>query len=100
MAVAPAGGAAAPGTVHRLAPLSTRRRKHWGWGHEDQQPTPEQALAAAPTLSERLGIELGELEQPVPLAEVSLRAPRLEVPAALAGICSQDAHDRATHALG
>ena len=81
-------------------PVSTRRRKHWGWGHEDQQPTPEQALAAAPALAERLGIELGELEQPVGLEAIELRAPRLEVPAALAGICSSETHARASHALG
>ena len=45
--------------AHRLAPVGERRRKHWGWGYEDQQPTPEQARAAAPTLSERLGIAVG-----------------------------------------
>jgi len=77
-----------------------RRRKHWGWGHEDQQPTPAQALAAAPALAQRLGIELGELEQPVPLEALELRAPRVEVPGALAEIFTADTHARATHALG
>ena len=93
---------AVPGVspAHRLAPVSTRRRKHWGWGYEDQQPTPEQARAAAPALAERLGIEPGELEQAVPLEALQLREPRIEVPAALAGICTSDAHARATHALG
>jgi alkyldihydroxyacetonephosphate synthase len=80
--------------------VSTRRRKHWGWGHEDQQPTPEQARAAAPSLSERLGIELGELEAPVALEAIELRPPRIEVPAELAGICSSERHERVTHALG
>ncbi len=27
--------------------VSSRRRKHWGWGFEDQQPTPEQVRASA-----------------------------------------------------
>ncbi len=85
---------------HKLAPVSTRRRKHWGWGHEDQQPTAEQARAAGPALSERLGIALGEPEQPVALEALQLRAPCVEVPEALGEICSIDPHDRATHALG
>ena len=80
--------------------MSTRRRKHWGWGHEDQQPTLEQARAAAPTLSERLGIELGEPEQPVALELLQLRPPRIEIPSQLRDICTQDPHARAVHALG
>jgi len=80
--------------------MSTRRRKHWGWGFEDQQPTPEQARAGAPALGERLGIEPGELEQAVAPEAIELREPRIEVPAALAGICSTDGYERATHALG
>ncbi len=80
--------------------MAGRRRKHWGWGYEDQQPTLEQARAALPTLSERLGIELREVEEPVPLERVELPAPRLEIPAALAEICSQEPHARASHALG
>jgi alkyldihydroxyacetonephosphate synthase len=80
--------------------VSERRRKHWGWGFEDQQPTVEQARAAAPTLSERLGIDVGEVERPVPLEQVRLRAPRVEIPPPLAEICSADDHARACHALG
>ena len=80
--------------------MASRRRKHWGWGHEDQQPTLEQARAAAPTLSQRLGIQLGEPERAVPLEEVALPAPRIEIPAALAEIASAEAHERACHALG
>jgi alkyldihydroxyacetonephosphate synthase len=80
--------------------VSSRRRKHWGWGYEDQQPTPEQVRAAAPTLSERLGIQLGEAEQPVPLADVELPAQRLAIPSALAAIGADDPHARASHALG
>ena len=80
--------------------MSSGRRKHWGWGREDQQPSAEQARAAVPALAERLGIELGEPEQPVALADVRLPAPRVEIPAALAPICSAGDHDRASHALG
>jgi alkyldihydroxyacetonephosphate synthase len=86
--------------AHRLGPVSERRLKHWGWGHEDQQPTPEQALAAAPTLSERLGISLGEVEQPVALEALELATPRMPIPSELAEISSADVHARASHALG
>jgi alkyldihydroxyacetonephosphate synthase len=80
--------------------VSERRLKHWGWGHEDQQPTPEQALAAAPTLSERLGMALGEVEQPVALEALELAPPRIAIPSTLAEICAADVHARASHALG
>ena len=80
--------------------MSSGRRKHWGWGREDQQPSAEQARAAAPALAERLGIELGEPEQPVPLQDVRLAPPRVEIPSALAEICSADPYERASHALG
>jgi alkyldihydroxyacetonephosphate synthase len=80
--------------------VSSGRRKHWGWGREDQQPSAEQARAAAPALAERLGIELGALEQPVPLEDVRLAVPRVQIPAALVEICSAGDHERASHALG
>src|SRR6185312_8303353 len=80
--------------------VTSRRRKHWGWGFEDQQPTLEQARAAAPTLSERLRLPLGEPEQPVALEQVALPEPRIPVPPALAEIASADKHERACHALG
>lgn len=86
--------------THRLGPVSERRLKHWGWGYEDQQPTPGQALAAAPTLSERLGISLGEVEQPVALETLALSPPRMSIPSELAEISSADVHARASHALG
>ncbi len=78
----------------------TRRHKHWGWGFEDQQPTPAQAQAAAVELSSHLGLGTPEVEDPVPLTAVELRPPRVVAPAALAGFCAAEAHERASHALG
>jgi len=77
-----------------------RRRKHWGWGYEDQQPAPAQLRAAAAGLGEHLGYGLGEVEQPVALEQLALAAPRIEIPARLAGFSEADAHARASHALG
>jgi alkyldihydroxyacetonephosphate synthase len=86
--------------VHRLAGVSIRRRKHWGWGFEDQQPSPEQLRAAVPTLAAQLGIKLGAVEEPVALEQLELAAPRIEPPDMLAQISSSDVHARASHALG
>jgi len=80
--------------------VSDRPRKHWGWGFQDQQPAPAQVRAAAEVLAARLGFPLGEVSEPVALASVQLPAPRIRPPAPLAGICAEDVHSRACHALG
>src|SRR4051794_18611936 len=79
---------------------TVRRRKHWGWGYEDQQPTPERVREAAAGIRSHLGFEPLEAEEPVALSAVELAAPRLEAPGALAELCSVDAHHRASHAYG
>jgi alkyldihydroxyacetonephosphate synthase len=81
-------------------PVSARRRKHWGWGFEDEQPSPEEVRAAAAGLAAHLGFPPVEVEQPVSLERVTLPLVRVLPPAALAGICSTDSHARASHALG
>jgi alkyldihydroxyacetonephosphate synthase len=80
--------------------VSNRRRKHWGWGFEDQQPTPAEVRASAPALAAHLGMTLVEVEDPVALEQLELPLPRVLPPASLAKICSGDAHARASHALG
>ncbi len=85
--------------------MSSRQRKHWGWGFEDQQPAPEQLRQTASALAGHLepligGPSLGEPLEPVPLEEVALSSPRVAAPPALADICASDSHARARHALG
>jgi alkyldihydroxyacetonephosphate synthase len=77
-----------------------RRRKHWGWGYEDEQPSLEELRGAAAFLADRLGFGSPEPEQPVPLPEVSLPAPRLAPPSALHDICATDDYERALHCYG
>jgi alkyldihydroxyacetonephosphate synthase len=79
---------------------ATRRRKHWGWGFEDQQPSPTEVRASVAALAEHLGMMLTEVEEPVALESVTLSPPRIAAPASLSEICAADPHARASHALG
>lgn len=77
-----------------------RRLKHWGWGFEDEQLSPEQTQAAAAVIVERLGFGSLDPEQPVPLEQVSLPEPRLGPPEHLAAICATDPYERCLHCYG
>jgi alkyldihydroxyacetonephosphate synthase len=80
--------------------MAERRRKFWGWGYEDQGPTPEQQRHMAERMAKRVG--LGDLKitrHPTP-AELNLRAPRVNPPDSLAAICTTDAWERAGHTYG
>ncbi len=80
--------------------MSESRRKHWGWGSEDQQPASAELRASASALGAHLGMTLGEVEEPVALESLRLAPPRIQVPVSLSDICANDAHARACHALG
>lgn len=78
-----------------------RRRKHWGWGYEDDGWSAAQLRATAQGLEQHLRIAGdGAVAEPVALEEVVLRAPRVTAPPALAAICASDTYSRASHALG
>jgi alkyldihydroxyacetonephosphate synthase len=95
-----AHGRSGKASEHRLAAVSSRRYKHWGWGFEDQQPSPAQLRQTASAAAAHLGLSVDRLEEPVALEEVSLLAPSVRPPADLAEICASDDHARASHALG
>jgi alkyldihydroxyacetonephosphate synthase len=80
--------------------VGDRRRKHWGWGFEDQQPSVGELETLAAGLETRLGIAPAEVERPVALEQLSLPPPRVVVPGPLAQISASDDHARASHALG
>ncbi len=79
--------------------MTGRRLKHWGWGYEGQAPSRRELEEAAAAIRERFGFG-GELEEPVPLEEVELRAPRLKAPEALGDLFTDDHYERTAHALG
>jgi alkyldihydroxyacetonephosphate synthase len=81
--------------------VGSRRRKHWGWGYEDEQPSTADLHATAAFIAGRLGFGSAKVEEPVTLSEVSLPAPRLPAPpGALSSICFSDDYERAFHAYG
>jgi len=77
-----------------------RRLKHWGWGYEDQQPDRGALEGIAHAIHERLGFEIDEIEEPVPLEAIELPEPRLKAPGELGDLFSDDRYDRVAHALG
>jgi alkyldihydroxyacetonephosphate synthase len=90
--------------------VNIRRRKHWGWGYEDQQPALPEVREVAAGLAAHLRSVLGEgalgkvaldrIQAPVALEALELAPPRIAPPAELAGLCASDVHARASHALG
>jgi alkyldihydroxyacetonephosphate synthase len=76
-----------------------RRKKHWGWGWEDQAPSPKQLEEAAVGIRQGLGFG-DEPEEPVPLDAIELRGPRLKAPPALGDLFTDDRRERVVHALG
>jgi alkyldihydroxyacetonephosphate synthase len=80
--------------------VRARRRKHWGWGYEDEQPSVAELAQQGAAAVAYLGFGQAEIEMPVPLEHVQLAAPRIHPPQELRGICVGDVHARASHALG
>jgi alkyldihydroxyacetonephosphate synthase len=80
--------------------VKIRRRKHWGWGFEDEQPSSAQLRETASALAPQLGMSPGELHDPVGVQALELAPPRVRAPLELADICAGDDHARASHAWG
>jgi alkyldihydroxyacetonephosphate synthase len=76
------------------------RRRHWGWGFQDQAPPREQVEQLAALAAERLGFEPQPVEDPVPLESVELPAPRIRPPELGDLRISDSPYDRATHTYG
>jgi alkyldihydroxyacetonephosphate synthase len=80
--------------------MSERRRKFWGWGYEGEGPTADQQAKIAALLGARFGMPPPAIAAAPRIEEITLRAPRVDAPPALAGICSATPLDRAAHTYG
>jgi alkyldihydroxyacetonephosphate synthase len=80
--------------------MSERRRKFWGWGYEGEGPTTEQQEKIAALLAARFGIATPPVQAPPRIEDVTLPAPRVAPPPALAELCSSAPRDRAGHTYG
>jgi alkyldihydroxyacetonephosphate synthase len=79
---------------------AVRRRSWWGWGWADEALSAEQVGRLGEAVAARPGFDGIELRRPPEIADLALRAPRIEPPAALADLCSTDLEDRAGHTYG
>jgi alkyldihydroxyacetonephosphate synthase len=78
-----------------------RRRSFYGWGYEADEAVDPQEMA----WFERTWSNLFKVDHfdpaPMPVAsEISLRAPRVSIPATLAAFCTDDKHERLFHTYG
>lgn len=77
-----------------------RRRKHWGWGFEDEQPTTAQLGVLARVLEERLQVPFQQPLEAVALERVRLPEPRVSAPRKLAKLCTDSHYERVRHSHG
>ena len=76
------------------------RRSFWGWGNVDGGPAPDQQAGVVKTLAARFEVPDLSLAPEPRVDDLDLPAPRIDPPAALASICSQDPEVRAGHHYG
>jgi alkyldihydroxyacetonephosphate synthase len=77
-----------------------RRRRHWGWGFEDEAPSFGEVRAAAEGLRAHLGFGGDMVEETAPLEQVRLEAPRVTIPEELRAIATDATYDRALNGQG
>jgi alkyldihydroxyacetonephosphate synthase len=83
-----------------VAGTESRRRKHWGWGFADRQPSRSDLEAAAAGIRDQLGFGGDEVEEPMPLDAIRLPPSRVKPPASLDHLFAADDYERVAHALG
>jgi alkyldihydroxyacetonephosphate synthase len=77
-----------------------QRLKFWGWGHEGEGPNETDTGKIGAALASRFGLEALDAVPPPRIEELQLRAPRMQAPATLGEVLSDDPHERARHSYG
>lgn len=80
--------------------MTTRPRKWWGWGYEDEAVDDGLIQRARSLVKFGLGIEPPEPIRPPSLEQLRLRSPRIDLPGSVSRFCTDDLFDRASHAVG
>src|ERR1700721_4251619 len=76
-----------------------QRPKFYGWGHEGEGLDEAEYERVSRFAAEKLGAE-PKPAAPPQASEIALRAPRIQAPASLARILTQDPHERLLHTYG
>lgn len=75
-------------------------RSFWGWGYAGDGPDPLMVEVFLEYLRDRFGMD-GYRDIPAPrIEDITLRAPRFELPAELRAFCRDDTLTRASHSYG
>jgi alkyldihydroxyacetonephosphate synthase len=77
-----------------------QRLKFWGWGFEGEGPNENDTAKIGAALASRFGLDSLQAVPPPRIEEIELRAPRMQPPAKLRDILSDDPHERARHSYG
>jgi alkyldihydroxyacetonephosphate synthase len=76
------------------------RLKFYGWGREGEGLDEAERAGVSRFVVEKLGAEPRAPSPPPQASEIKLRAPRIAAPPALAGVLTQDPHERLLHTYG
>jgi alkyldihydroxyacetonephosphate synthase len=77
-----------------------RQKKFYAWGYADEDLTPEEIRPWEEEIAKRYGINSFDVTPPPKADEISLRKPRVDVPAALQSIVRTDHLTRLEHSYG
>ena len=82
--------------VHVMTSKQRPARSFWTWGLRSEEPSDSERARHAAELSQRWGTDI--VAPPIPDADdLSLRAPRIEIPSSLSAFCRTDNYERALH---
>ncbi len=80
--------------------MQERRRKFWGWGYEGDVLPQAEVQWLEGRWARQFKVSQFERTPPPTADEISLRPPRLTIPARLQHLCATEQHDRLTHSYG
>ncbi len=80
--------------------LSSRRRKFFGWGYEDEAVAPDELAWFEKAWADLFKVARFDVTPAPTEADITLRAPRVAPPASLRPVCTTDKYERLFHSYG